>query len=287
VRGHQLETGRDLIVGQKTPELVEAAAPLVAELAGDEKLRGSALTALVSALAARNRLLASLGLGGLGWRLAHDPMFQAQLREFADSTPELLTRAQRLRARQRRRQRLLVAGGGLALAGGAAAAAAAAALSRKRGLVEQSIELDVPVAAAYQQWTQFEQFPRFMQGVEQVRQLDERHLHWVASVAGRRREWEAVISEQRPEERIAWQASSGKANNGDVSFQRLSDNRSQIRMQMQLEPEGPRERLASLLDADQRRSKGDLQRFKELIENRDQTNEHRRDETYDGTVTTQ
>jgi uncharacterized membrane protein len=159
----------------------------------------------------------------------------------------LLTRAQRPRARQRRRQRLLVAGGGLALAGGATAAAAA--LSRKRGLVEQSIELDVPVAAAYQQWTQFEQFPQFMQGVEQVRQLDERHLHWVASFVGRRREWEAVISEQRPEERIAWQASSGKANNGDVSFQRLSGNRSQTTMQMQLEPEGPRERLASLLNA--------------------------------------
>jgi uncharacterized membrane protein len=250
---------------RKAQELVEGAPPLVGELAGDETLRRSALSALVAAVAARNRLLASLGLAGLGWRVANDRVLQAQLRELAESTRDLVTRAERLRARRRRRQRLLLAGG-LAVAGGAAGATAL--LTEKPGVVEQSLELAVPVTTAYNQWTRFEEFPQFMQGVEQVRQLDPSHLHWVASFGGQRQEGDAEISEQRPDERIAWHATSGKANSGLVSFHRLTDTSSKIVLQMQYEPEGLRERLGSLLGADSRRVKGDLQRFKELIERR-------------------
>jgi uncharacterized membrane protein len=250
---------------RKAQELIEAAPPLVGQLAGDEKLRRSALAALLAALAARNRLLASLGVAGLGWRVANDPILRAQLGELAASTRELVTRAERLRARRRRRQRLLLVSGAAAAG---SAAGAAALLSRKAGTVEQSIELEVPVSTAYNQWTQFEEFPQFMQGVEQVRQLDPSHLHWVAAVAGRRHEWDAEISEQRPDERIAWHATSGKTNSGVVTFHRLSDTNSKLMLQMQFEPEGLRERVGSLIGADTRRIKGDLRRFKELIESR-------------------
>jgi uncharacterized membrane protein len=263
--GHS--SGGGIVLGRRrrSHELVETAPPLIEELAGDETLRRSALSAVGAALGARNRLLASLGLAGVGWRIANDRVLQAQLREVAVSAREFVTRAERLQARRRRRRRLLI-GGGLAAVGGAAGATAL--FARKQGVIEQSIELDVPVTTAYNQWTQFEEFPEFMQGVEQVRQLDPGHLHWVAAFGGRRHEWDAEISEQRADERIAWHATSGKTNSGVATFHRLSDSRSKIMVQMEFEPEGLRERLGSLFGADTRRVAGDLQRFKQLVESR-------------------
>ncbi|HLM32558.1 MAG TPA: SRPBCC family protein [Gaiellaceae bacterium] len=134
--------------------------------------------------------------------------------------------------------------------------------------VEESVEVDVPVETAYNQWTQFEEFPRFMEGVDEVRQLDDTHLHWVASARGRRREWDAEITEQKPDERVAWRATSGKRNAGVVTFHRLSDERSKVMVQLDYEREGGREAVASILGLDRRRIRGDLERFSELVEER-------------------
>jgi uncharacterized membrane protein len=134
--------------------------------------------------------------------------------------------------------------------------------------IEQSIEVDVPVSVAYNQWTQFEEFPQFMDGVDEVRQLDDTHLHWRASFGGKSHEWDAEISEQRPDERVAWKATDGKTNAGAVTFHRLSDDRTKVMVQMDYEPEGMFESLGSAIGSDERRIKGDLERFKELVESR-------------------
>jgi uncharacterized membrane protein len=134
--------------------------------------------------------------------------------------------------------------------------------------IEESIEVDVPVATAYNQWTQFEEFPSFMDGVETVRQIDPTHLHWVASIGGHEEAWDAEITEQRPDERIAWKATSGKGNAGVVTFHRLDEHRTKIMLQLDWESEGMVEALGSMLGQDNRKVKGDLDRFKELVEKR-------------------
>jgi uncharacterized membrane protein len=132
--------------------------------------------------------------------------------------------------------------------------------------IEKSVEVDVPVSTAYNQWTQFEEFPSFMNGVEVVKQLDETHLHWVASIGGHREEWDAEITEQIPDERVAWKATSGKGNAGVVTFHKLDDNRTKVMLQLDWESEGMVEALGALLGRDDRAVKGDLERFKELVE---------------------
>ena len=134
--------------------------------------------------------------------------------------------------------------------------------------IEQSIDVEVPVETAYNQWTQFEEFPRFMEGVEEVRQLDDTHLHWVAELGGSRHEWDAVITEQHPDERVAWRNTDGKDNAGVVTFHRLDDDRSRVMVQIDFVPEGIKEKLGTALGAPDRRVQGDLERFKELIESR-------------------
>jgi len=132
--------------------------------------------------------------------------------------------------------------------------------------IEKSVEVDVPLSTAYNQWTQFEEFPSFMNGVEVVKQLDETHLHWVASIGGHREEWDAEITEQIPDERVAWKATSGKGNAGVVTFHKLDDNRTKVMLQLDWESEGMVEALGALLGRDDRAVMGDLERFKELVE---------------------
>ncbi len=134
--------------------------------------------------------------------------------------------------------------------------------------IEQSIEVDVPVRTAYNQWTQFEEFPRFMEGVDAVHQLDDTRLHWVASFGGRRHEWDAEVTEQRPDERVAWRSTDGKANAGVVTFHRIDDDTTRLMVQIDYEPEGMLESLGGAVGMDDRRVKGDLERFKEMIESR-------------------
>jgi uncharacterized membrane protein len=132
--------------------------------------------------------------------------------------------------------------------------------------IEKSIEVEVPVRVAYNQWTQFEQFPQFMEGVREVRQLDDRRLHWRAEIGGKEQQWEAEITEQVPDERIAWRARAGKRNAGVVTFHRIADGRSRIMLQLDYEPEGAMENVADALGVVTHRVEGDLRRFKEFVE---------------------
>ena len=135
-------------------------------------------------------------------------------------------------------------------------------------LIEKSVEVHVPVRTAYNQWTQFEEFPNFMEGVTQVQQLDSTHLNWKAQIAGKEKKWNAVITEQHPDERIAWKSTDGAKNAGVVTFHRLSDQTSKIMLQMDYEPEGVVETVGDAIGDVSLRVEGDLTRFKEFIETR-------------------
>jgi uncharacterized membrane protein len=132
----------------------------------------------------------------------------------------------------------------------------------------QSIEVNVPVRTAYNQWTQFEEFPQFMEGVKKVTQKDDTHLHWVAEVAGDEKEWEAEITEQHPDERVAWRNTEGARNAGVVTFHRIDENVTRVTVQMDYEPEGIMESAGDAIGMLDRRVQGDLERFKEFIEGR-------------------
>jgi uncharacterized membrane protein len=134
--------------------------------------------------------------------------------------------------------------------------------------IEESIDVDVPVRTAYDQWTQFEEFPRFMEGVIEIKQIDDTHLHWRTKIAGVEREFDAEITEQHPDHRIAWKSTSGTSHAGVVTFHRLDDAKSRVMLQLDSEPEGVVEKAGDALGILKRRVKGDLERFKELIEAR-------------------
>jgi uncharacterized membrane protein len=134
--------------------------------------------------------------------------------------------------------------------------------------IEKSVEVAVPLTTAYNQWTQFEEFPAFMEGVESVRQVDDTHLHWVASVAGRSHEWDAEITEQKPDEKIAWRNTDGKENAGVVTFHRVAEATTRVMVQLDYEPDGILEKLGDAVGTPDRRVQGDLERFKDLVESR-------------------
>jgi uncharacterized membrane protein len=150
--------------------------------------------------------------------------------------------------------------------------------------IQKTIEVDVPVATAYNQWTQFEEFPKFMDGVEEVRQLDDTHLQWVASVGGKRNEWKAEITEQKPDQRVAWRSTEGKDNAGVVTFEPLSEQRTKVMVELNFAPEGIVEKVGSAVGADDRRVEADLGRFKEMIESRGQESGEWRGKVDSGTV---
>ncbi|GAA4832822.1 SRPBCC family protein [Kitasatospora terrestris] len=136
-------------------------------------------------------------------------------------------------------------------------------------MVQESVDVDVPLHTAYNQWTQFEDFPRFMEGVEEVTQLDERHNHWRTTVAGVTREFDTEIVDQLPDERIAWRTVGGDVQQmGVVTFERVDDRHTTVRLAMDFEPEGFAEKAASMTGMVDRRIKGDLRRFKSFVEER-------------------
>jgi hemerythrin superfamily protein/ribosome-associated toxin RatA of RatAB toxin-antitoxin module len=134
--------------------------------------------------------------------------------------------------------------------------------------VEKSIEVAVPVSTAYNQWTQFEEFPQFMSGIQQVEQLDDRTLRWVAEIAGVRRQWVATVLEQVPDQKVAWAATEGATNAGAVTFQSLGPDRTQVTLTLDYEPEGLVEKAGDALNVVDRQATGDLERFKSFIESR-------------------
>ena len=150
--------------------------------------------------------------------------------------------------------------------------------------IEESIEVYVPVREAYNQWTQFEEFPEFMEGVESIKQTDDTHLHWVTEIAGKREEFDAEITEQTPDQRIAWNSTSGAKHAGVVTFHKVDDGKTRIMLQMDLEPEGVVEKAGDALGVPKRRVKGDLDNFKQLIESRGSASgEYRGEVTQDAT----
>jgi uncharacterized membrane protein len=253
------------------------AAGLAAQLAADRKFRRQLLAAIGHGFAAQQRARSRLGLVAAARGLAGDEQLRDQLRQMSSELQAARARVERKRSHRLRNSLLILAG-----AGGAAAAVMpqtrrwiAARVGNLGGgagvrprTVQAEIEVEVPVSTAYNQWTQFEEFPKFMDGVEEVRQLDDARLHWVASVAGKRAEWDAKILEQHPDKQISWISENGKKTRGTVSFEERGPSRTRVTLSMSYQAEGVREAIGSAVGLDSRRVHQDLQRFKELIETR-------------------
>lgn len=134
--------------------------------------------------------------------------------------------------------------------------------------IKQSITVNVPVTQTYNQWTQFEEFPHFMEGIKEIKQLDDKHLHWKAEIAGKSEEWDAEITEQIPDQRITWRSTNGANNSGTMHFSPKGPNQTEVTLEVEYEPEGVIENLGDLLGLVSARVTGDLARFKEFIETR-------------------
>jgi uncharacterized membrane protein len=138
--------------------------------------------------------------------------------------------------------------------------------------IQDSIDVQVPVEQAYNQWTQFEEFPKFMEGIQSVQQLDDTHVHWVAEIRGETREWTTEITDQQPDKQVAWKTIDGEVkNDGVVSFEQIAEGQTRVNVQMDVEGESTAENVAGdLLGIVKGQVHGDLERFKQLIENRDE-----------------
>jgi uncharacterized membrane protein len=263
-------------------DALDGITPLAEEVAQDEKLRRRLGTALAHGLAATREAR----LRGRARQLAANGAMLAHLGEMVSQ----LEAAKQRRNRKRRNRKLMrslvlavpVAAvavpqsrswlkerlGGAKQATGKFGGVVSAPAVGGRMRIEEEITLDVPVGTAYNQWTQFEEFPQFMEGVEEVRQLDDKTLHWVASVGGNRAEWDARIIEQVPDQRIVWESIEGKQTRGSVEFTPQGASRSTMRITMEYAPEGVMQKIGSAAGLDARRVRGDLDRFKQLIESR-------------------
>jgi uncharacterized membrane protein len=150
--------------------------------------------------------------------------------------------------------------------------------------IRDSIDVQVPVQQAYNQWTQFEEFPKFMDGIQSVQQLDEKHVQWVAEIRGESRQWTTEITEQQPDEKVAWKTIDGEVkNDGVVTFEQVGDNQTRVNVEMDVQSESRAENVAGdLLDIVKDQVHGDLERFKRLIENRDEATGAWRGEVQEG-----
>ena len=257
-------------------ENVATGADLATTLAKDKKFRKQLTAAIGHGEVARRRAASRIGLVATGRRLAGDEELRRNVREMAENLRGAWTRVEKKRSHRVRNVLLAVIGGGAAVA-----AAGPVVWRRLRGgtptggfaqstprVIDESIEVNVPVSTVYNQWTQFEDFPLFMEGVDHVQQLDDTRLHWAATVAGRTSEWDAKILEQHPDQQISWISEDGKQTRGTVSFEPVGDSRTLVRLSMSYRAEGVAEQVGSAAGLDARRIRGDLERFKELIESR-------------------
>ena len=291
-------------------ELVKEAGGEVATVGGqivsDQKTREGVMAAVTAALLARQRARRQAGMVGLAVRLGSDPVLRGQLVEVATQLRKAQRRVERRRSHKLRNSLFVLAGFG------AASAAVAVPAVRERVLklvkkgkgsvgsgfgaatgfggstpatVSEEIELEVPVSTAYNQWTQFEQFPAFMDGVDSVTQLDDALLHWVATVGGRKAEWDAKIMEQEPDRKISWVSTDGKDTRGTVTFTPSGASRTILRVELSYTPEGPLEQAGSAAGIDRRRVRGDLERFKQLIESQGAEDGAWRGEIHEGAKT--
>ena len=269
--------------GQAVMDAAEELSSYGGEVLEDKKARRRLAAAVTAGLAARQRAKRQTGVSGLLRRLADDRVFRAEAMAMVAALQQLRQRVDRRRSHKLRNALLFLGGAGaataavavpavrarvLGLVGGTKDRLGAVAAGSSPTTIMEEIEVDAPLSTVYNQWTQFEEFPRFMEGVESVEQLDDTRLRWVAKVAGKRAEWEAKILHQDPDRRIGWQSTDGKQTTGTVTFEATGDERTRIRLAMTYTPEGSLERAGSAVGLDNRRVRGDLQRFKELIESR-------------------
>jgi uncharacterized membrane protein len=212
-----------------------------------------------------NRNIATYSALAAGGLLLADQVRRRRQRTALDSVSDMLdTAATPLKAGGVALGLVALVGGGLYLSNVLRRSPGSGSASN----VQDSIELEVPVSTAYNQWTQFEDFPKFMATVESVKQVDDTHLHWKAVVAGKPKEWDAEITEQIPDQRIAWRSIGGVPNWGDVTFEKTGENRTRVRLQMYYAPESADEKVASALGGVKLATKGNLRRFKHLVEAR-------------------
>ena len=260
---------------QAVKDSAVSAAELAASLAKDKKFRKQLLSAVGHGTIAKRRAQKRIGFFAAATRLAADPKLKIELRKMTQHLDKAWGRVEKKRSHKLRNFLIVVAGIGAAVA--AAAPHTRKKVSKLGGVVgggsmprtiTESIEVDVPVSTAYNQWTQFEDFPLFMEGVEHVEQLDDTRLHWIAKVGGKTVEWDAKILEQHPDKQISWISEDGKKTRGTVTFEPIGDSRTRISLSMSYQAEGLTEALGSAVGLDERRVRGDLQRFKELIESR-------------------
>jgi len=277
--------GRKGGVTETVTEAADSVVEYMDPLARDEKLRRRIAAAATAALAAQRRAQRQTGLSGLALRLGTDPVLRAQMVELVAQLQAAQRRAKEVRSHRMRNTVLFLGGVGMVVA--AIPSARDAVLESIRGRrvpwapsgssggtrpgptqIDEEIEVGVPVTTAYNQWTQFEEFPRFMDGVDEVKQLDDTVLHWAVTVGGKHAEWDAKIVEQEPDRRITWESTDGKRTRGTVSFEEAGTGRSRIRLHMSYTPESITEKVGSTVGIDSRRVRGDLERFRELIETR-------------------
>jgi uncharacterized membrane protein len=296
--------GRKNGVLSTTSDVISGMSPYMTRLAQDEKLRQRLFAAFSASASAQQRARRQAGFAGAATRVASDPVLHAQVAEAITHLQKARARLQKNSSHKARNLLLVVSGGAMVVA--AVPRLRSSLMNKLHGdqdgwaprdwsksgskgspaTIEQEIEVEVPVTTVYNQWTQFEEFPRFMEGVESVRQLDDTLLHWAASVAGKKAEWDAKIVEQVPDKRIVWESVDGKQTRGTVSFEPAgAGSRTRVRLNMSYNPEGLTEKVGSAVGLDERRVRGDLERFRELIEGRQVESGAWRGEIKDGETT--
>jgi uncharacterized membrane protein len=239
-------------------------------LARDRKFRKQLLSAMGHGAKAKRRAAKRVGFLAAATRLANDKQLRRELDRMTKNLQHAWTRVERKQKPSHKlRNTMLVLGGGTVAAGAALklrgkTSANGTAIST----IDESIEVEVPLSTTYNQWTQFEEFPLFMEGVDDVKQHGDTRLHWVATIGGHTAEWDAKILEQHPDEQISWISEDGKKTRGTVSFEALGESKTRIRISMSYQAEGPLEQLGSAAGLDATRVRGDLKRFKDLIESR-------------------
>jgi uncharacterized membrane protein len=247
---------------------------LALALSRDKKFRKQLAQAVAHGIRARRRAAAGLGMTAAVTRLAYDQELRRDLQTMTRNLQAALGRAEQKRSHKLRNATIVFVGAGGALAGvygwrkRSSGKADSSATSSAISTIDESIDVEVPVSTAYNQWTQFEEFPLFMEGVDHVEQRDDARLHWVATIGGRTAEWDAKILEQHPDQQISWVSEDGRKTRGTVSFEPAGQNRTLIRLSMSYKADGPIEQAGSAAGLDSKRVRADLERFKQLIESR-------------------
>jgi len=274
---------------QALKDNASTASDLATKLAKDKKFRKELASAIGHGVTARRRARKRIGFVAAATRIGTDKKLRREVKAMVKNVDKLWTRVEKKRSHKLRNSVLALIG----IGGAAAAAPHAKKLAKPLGKVtggtsprtiEESIEVDVPVSTAYNQWTQFEDFPLFMEGVDHVQQLDDTRLHWVATVAGKKAEWDAKILEQHSDRQISWISEDGKKTRGTVTFEPLGESRTLVRLSMSYQAD-PVEAFGSAAGLDSRRVRADLKSFKELIESRGSESGAWRGEVAEGTKT--